>query len=259
MSLCVLIVDPGVSAGAVAGWPAGVRSLGLTHPADVGAVVSWVAGLEATDVVVLARPRSARDARRMATTIAGALPGTAATVLLRETTTVALAAAASHALERNLDPPLAVLAISDALERSLAGAYLTRVTNLERPKPSMWQHITSIFGRRHIALVGEKGRVHRAGHPLDLPEGCAVLIAADEDSREFSGLVEALGSPEDVHAVPVVVPTASGFKSAGAEFIAFVAPPDRVGQRRCPTCHNRADQQSCPFCRALTRYQEPAA
>lgn len=259
MSLCVLIIDPGVTGGAVVQWPAGVRSLGLAHPADVGDVVRWVSGLAATEVVVLARPRSARDARRMATTIAGALPGTAATVLLRETTALALAAAASHALERHLDSPLAVLAISDALALSLTGAYLTKVTRLERPKPSMWQHITSIFGRRHIALVGEEGGVHRVGHPIPLPEDSATLIAADEDSREYAALVEALGSPADVHAVPVVIPTTSGFASAGAEFIAFVAPPDRVGQRRCPVCHERSDQQSCPFCRALTRHQESAA
>ena len=260
MSFAVLIVDSGVPFGSVSAWPgatahSGLR-LGMTHPADPASCLAWLRRREVEDLLLLGRPDVHTPAHVLAPTIAGARPGTAATLRIIDATTLAMAVAAGHALELRVAPPVAYRHVQDSLAAGVNGAYLSRVTRLEHPKPSLWQHLTSIFGRKHVAILGKQGGVHRTGQVPALPEAAALFIAAEDGSEEFESVLATLPGPVSIHSVPPTVPTRSSFGSRGVEFFAFVAPEVQGNGAQCPSCRHATASSSCPFCRTRIHQKE---
>lgn len=259
MSFSVLVVDPAAPTDSVTTWPLSSQRLGFVHPAGLDHAVHWAAEQGSTDVLVLTRPRLLRGARTVATTVAGALPGCAAHVVARETTMLTMAMAGSAALELSLAAPQASATALASLDASVGGALLHRLSRLDVPRPSMWQHLTSLFGRRHVALMGSPGSVHRADRAHEMPQGATLLIAAEEGSPEYSAVVAALQLHGATHPVPPILPTSATFGSTGTEFVAFVtaAAPEPTGE--CRVCAHPTSSTVCPFCRVRTTPQEIAA
>ena len=259
MSFSVLVVDPAVPTDSVTTWPLSAQRLGFVHPGALDLAVRWVREQGCAEVLVLTRPRSLRRAQTVATTVAGALPGCAAHVVARETTMLTMAMAGSAALELGLAAPQASAAALASVDASVGGALLHRLSRLDVPRPSMWQHLTSLFGRRHVALVGAPGSVHRADRTIEMPDDATLLVAAEEGSPEYAAVVAALQPPGATHPVPPILPTSATFGSAGTEFVAFVtaAGPSTTGE--CRVCTHPTSSPVCPFCRVRTTPQEITA
>ena len=259
MTYAVMIVDAAVPAGAVTHWPMTSGDLGLVHPDDLDRAIGWIRECDSSDVLVLARPRQARAAHTVATTVTGVHPRLAAHVALRESTVLAMAIAASHSLEIDAPAPLAYATALAALDGSLVGAHLGRLSKVESPSPSIWQHLTSLFGRRHIAVRGTPGRVMREGATIEVPADGTRLVATDEGSPAFTAVVAALDFHGAVHAVPPVIETTASFGSTGTEFVVFAAPWAPPAAWTCAVCHQSLSGSVCPFCRVRSTHQEHVA
>lgn len=259
MVFSVLVVDRGMPTQGLTPWEGFPGRLGLLRPGATDHAIDRVRHDGATDVLVLCRPREVQGARTLATTISGACPGVGATVRAVDAAPVALAAAASHALELTVDPPLAYQSVLASLRSSVSGALLNRVTRLDAPRPNMWQHLTSIFGRRHVVLVGESAAVTKVGAAVDVPPESTLLIGAPEEDPGFEAVRAALGPLRASVSVPPVVPVEDSFGSAGVEFVAFVPADPAPPRHRCHVCDSGAAAGVCPFCRIRTQRQEQLA
>lgn len=255
MAFGVLVADRGAREDSAQRWPGSTEEVLLAQPSQASAVTRWSAAAGLTEVLVLTRPRDRVDAVRLATLLAGARPGLAATVHVVETTTLAMAVTAAAVLEQRLAAPVAHAAIVAGLRTTVSGAVLRRVTRLESPRPSMWQHLASIFGRRHVALLST-GAVLRAGTPLPLPES-AVILATAADAAAAGGEAAAIfGVDVEVLTVPQATSIHSTFGSDGFEFVAFSPVVAADVTARCHVCEGRLVGSLCPFCRVRSLPQE---
>lgn len=256
MPFLIVVTDPAIARGRLTQWAAAPSGLRFAHPLDIEITIAWLKQEQASEVLVLARPGTARSAHRLATTIAGALPSVAVHPVFREASLLTMAVAASSGLERDEAPSQASATVVGVLDASVGGAHLHRLTKLDSPRPSMWQHITALFGRRHVAFMGSPGSVSRADRPIDLPENSTLLVAAEERSVGYDAVVAALHPRGATHVVPPVLETAATFGTHGTEFVAAVIPDGPPLSRACGVCTHPTSTRICPFCRITTSPQE---
>ncbi|MBL8931190.1 MAG: hypothetical protein JNL54_13795 [Kineosporiaceae bacterium] len=263
MSAGVVVIDRGIPDGPVAPWLDPNTPIGLASPRQGPEVLTWSRawsnGAGLTDLIVLSRPRDGRQARGIATLVAGSRPGVAATALVRHANPLGLAAAAHVALSETRSGSVAHRLIDEIISLSVSGARLARVTGLEDPQPSIWQHLSSILGRAKTVTFGPTPAVLPAGHTFATGPGSTLLMGAGLETPEAVA-VRARIEAEHVYAVPPVVECADAYGSRGIEFVLLSqrsAQPTPWGT--CRICRTEIVGHVCPMCRVRSSRAESAA
>lgn len=268
MGLQVLLVGRLRPELGVSGTHEGVPVADLRHPEAVQDAVARLSGPEGS-VLVLCGRADAAEVRDQLNLVSVALPRTA--VLLEPLPGSPLAVAALAALVHDGDgtqDPAAQLGLLDRLaERVWSAAWLPSVARLDRPRPSLSQHVRSwLGGSGFVAVHSPQARVltcpGQSMPALDAPAGGSLMVA-DSGAPDWvvPALREALGAdaheefaswrdPRDAFGTPtcaevLVVP--------GDLDDAHAVP---AGTQECPGCGNRHARSVCPWCRmALTDLQ----
>lgn len=263
MTVGVAIVDRDIAPGEVRPWVDENAALGLLSAADAPPIVEWARERELDEVIVACRARDAAGARLAATVLVGARPRTTATVVASGHGSLALAAAAAAALWNVASANEAYARFLGCLERSRSGALLRRVTRLDDPPPTVWQHLASVFGRDHVVWLGDDPRVVRAspvageiaGEVSGEVAGTELLVGADPASGELARVSAVIGGGAQAHPLPPIVPPEAAFGSPGSEFALLVPVSSlpSLGTATCRVCGGPVLTAACPMCRVRQR------
>lgn len=254
MNVGIALIEASVDAETSRSWVEGQSDLVVVGCAGFGEVVRWAADAGFTHVTVTSRAATTSDARLLATVLVGALPGLAVAVAPIDTTSVALAAAASAALEGAEDPVRGLEIFTHLATTSLSGVWLSSVTRLDHPKPSVGTHLRSIFSRGFVATLAPEHAVART-----LSESATdvdLLIGAGADTDAFAS-ASALSPRGLAHSVPAIADVRAAYGSPGAEFVALARVPDPTPRTsQCPVCGIAQSGVACPFCQVHLRVPE---
>jgi hypothetical protein len=245
----------------VSGNHEGVAVADVRHPEAVQDAVARLCGPDGS-VLVVCSPADAAELRAQLNLVSVALPQ--AHVLLEPVPGSPLALAVVAALVNDSDgtrDPAAQLGLLDRLrERVWSAAWLPSVAKLDRPHPSLGQHVRSwLGGSGFVAVHSPEPQVltcpGQAMPTLDPPQGGALMVA-DSGAPDWvvPALVSALGAggredfatwrdPRDAFGTAtctevLVVPTDLDDADAVPS-----------GARECPACGNRHAREVCPWCR----------
>ena len=245
----------------VTGTHEGVPVADVRHPEAVQDTLARLTGPDGS-VLLLCGTDDLERVRAQLNLVAVALPQ--AHVLLEPVPGSPLAVGVVAALVNDADgsqDPAAQLGLLDRLrDRVWSAVWLPSVTRLERPHPSLAQHVRSwLGGSGFLAVHSPEPRVltcpGQQMPALDLPPGGALMVA---DSGGPDWVVPALDAtlgptgreqfatwrdPRDAFGTPTCVEVLV----VPADLDDAVAVP--AGTRECPACGSRHARQVCPWCR----------
>lgn len=261
MGLQVLLVGRLRPELGVTGTHEGVPVADLRHPDAVQDAVARLSGPDGS-VLVVCGTDDARQVRAQLNLVSVALPRTG--VLLEPVPGSPLAVAVLAALVHDGDgtqDAAAQLGLLDRLRaRAWSAVWLPSVARLDRPAPSVAQHVRSwLGGPGFVAVHAPQQRVLACPGqqipPLDIPSGGALMVA-DSGSPDWvvPALQAAVGASGREEFATWRDPRDAFGTGSCAEVLVVPADLDDAdtvpsGTRECPGCGNRHARPVCPWCR----------
>lgn len=255
MTTGVLIVDRAAPSSGVGSWTQRDPLLGVVAPSELAAAVAWTGAGGITDLILLTRRRDASGARRLGTVVAGALPRVGTAVIVTDHGTLAMACIAALSLEGQ--PPANEVhhRLISSLAASQSGVVLSRVTGLQQPAPSMWQHLSSLFGRHHLVRLSPQPKVLGVAEHLKLPSGGLLIVGAPPESADLHRVVRRMEGAGSAQAVVPAISVRDAFGSAGVEFVVLMS-GHPVATLPCPACAHEVSGAVCPMCHVRVRQEQ---
>lgn len=229
----------------------------LTEPAadDHGATMVTA---DVTHMLILTRPSTAPQMRRLATLVQAYDSRRYVAVLETPQTPLAMSLVAERVNAESTEPGSGVEHVLHLLSVTDSGWWVRRAGAVSEARPSLWQIVRSWFSKTgFIASDAMPVALRLAEEPAwaDVVDGVSRFVTAGEVPAVQRDHIEAHRDGEDIYARGVsrsgkaIVGQKRAFEWAALRWAADTAPAARPGARPCESCTAMVET-TCPFCHA---------